>query len=52
MCTYIIITEIWVSTKDRKELWYLDGLYGPHYQFRALSQQTRFRYDDGQPGQA
>jgi hypothetical protein len=52
MSTYIRITEIWVPTEDRKELRYLDGLYGPHDEFRALSQQTRFRYDEGLPGQA
>jgi hypothetical protein len=52
MGTYIRITEIWVPTEDRKELRYLDGLYGPHDEFRALSQQTRFRYDEGLPGRA
>jgi hypothetical protein len=52
MSTYIRVTEIWVPTEDRKELRYLDGLYGPHDEFRALSQQMRFRYNEGLPGQA
>jgi hypothetical protein len=52
MSTYIRSTEIWVPTEDHKELRYLDGLYGPHHEFRALSQQTRFRYDEGLPGRA
>jgi hypothetical protein len=52
METFIRITEIWVPTEDRTELRYLDGLYGPHDEFRALSQQMRFRYNEGLPGKA
>jgi hypothetical protein len=52
MKTFIRITEIWVPTEDRTELRYLDGLYGSHDEFRALSQQMRFRYNEGLPGKA
>jgi len=52
MNTYIRITEIWAPAEDGKELRYLDGLYGPHDEFRTLSQRTRFRYDEGLPGRA
>jgi nitrite reductase/ring-hydroxylating ferredoxin subunit len=52
MKTFIRITEIWVPSEDRTELRYLDGLYGSCDEFRALSQQMRFRYDEGLPGKA
>jgi nitrite reductase/ring-hydroxylating ferredoxin subunit len=52
MKTFIRIAEIWVPTEDRKELRYLDGLYGSHAEFHALSQQTSFRFGKGLPGKA
>src|SRR5712672_2370806 len=52
MKTFIRITEIWVPTENRSELRYHDGLYGSHDEFRALSQQMRFRYNEGLPGKA
>ncbi len=52
MKTFIRITEIWVPNEDRTELRYYDGFYGSHNEFRALSQQMRFRYNEGLPGKA
>ena len=52
MKTFIRIVEIWAPTEDQTELRYLDGLYGPHDEFRALSQQTNFLLDNGLPGRA
>jgi hypothetical protein len=52
MKTFIRIAEIWVPTQDRTELRYHDGLYGTHGEFRALSQQMRFKYNEGLPGKA
>jgi len=52
MTTFIRIVEIWVPTEDRRELRFHDGLYGPYESFRALSEQMRFRYDEGLPGKA
>jgi hypothetical protein len=52
MKTFIRIAEIWVPSEDRTELRYHDGLYGTHHEFRALSQQMRFKYNEGLPGRA
>jgi hypothetical protein len=52
MKTFIRIAEIWVPTEDRTELRYHDGLYSTHGEFRALSQQMRFKYNEGLPGKA
>jgi hypothetical protein len=52
MTTFIRIVEIWVPSEDRTELRYLDGLYGSCDEFRTLSQQMRFRHNEGLPGKA
>src|SRR5882757_1967184 len=52
MKTFIRVTEIWVPSQDRSKLQFLDGLYGPLGEFRAVSEQMRFGYDEGLPGKA
>ena len=52
MKTFIRAAEIWVPTKDRMQLEFLDGLYGPLGEFRAVSEQMRFGFDEGLPGKA
>jgi GAF domain-containing protein len=52
MKTFVRVAEIWVPTKDRTQLQLLDGLYGPLKEFRAASEQMRFRIDEGLPGKA
>lgn len=52
MKTFIRVTEIWVPAKDRTQLEFADGLYGPLQTFRAVSEQMRFNYDEGLPGKA
>ena len=52
MKTFIRVAEIWVPTKDGTQLQFLDGLYGPLAEFRAVSEQMRFRFDEGLPGKA
>jgi hypothetical protein len=52
MKTFIRIAEIWVPTKDRTQLEFGDGLYGPLGEFRSASQGMRFGFDEGLPGWA
>jgi len=52
MKTFVRVAEIWVPTRDRTQLMFLDGLYGPLKEFRAASEQMRFRFDEGLPGKA
>jgi hypothetical protein len=52
MKTFVRVAEIWVPTKDRTQLQLLDGLYGSLKEFRAASEQMRFRLDEGLPGKA
>ena len=52
MKTFVRVAEIWVPTKDRTQLQFLDGLYGPLGEFRAVSEQMRFGFDEGLPGKA
>jgi hypothetical protein len=52
MKPFIRVAEIWVPTEDRKQLRFLDGLYGPLGEFRSLSEQMRFGFDEGLPGKA
>jgi hypothetical protein len=52
MKTFIRVAEIWVPTKDGTQLQFLDGLYGPLGEFRAVSEQMRFGFDEGLPGKA
>jgi hypothetical protein len=52
MKTFVRVAEIWVPTKDRTQLHFLDGLYGPLKEFRSVSEQMRFRLDEGLPGKA
>lgn len=52
MKTFIRIAEIWVPTKDRTQLEFGDGLYGPLGEFRATSRGMRFGFDEGLPGRA
>lgn len=49
---FIRATEIWVPTADDKQLELGSGLYGPLSAFQAVSEQTRFGYDEGLPGKA
>lgn len=50
--TFIRIAEIWVPTKDRMQLEFGGGLYGPLEEFRATSLGTRFGFGEGLPGKA
>jgi len=50
--TFVRVAEIWVPTKDGTKLQLLDGLYGPLTEFRAVSEQMRFGFDEGLPGKA
>jgi nitrite reductase/ring-hydroxylating ferredoxin subunit len=52
MKSFIRVAEIWVPTKDRTQLEFLDGLYGPLTEFRAISQSMQFGFDEGLPGKA
>lgn len=52
MKTFIRIVEIWVPSPDGTQLQFLDGLYGPLGEFRAVSEQMRFGFDEGLPGKA
>jgi hypothetical protein len=52
MKAFIRVAEIWVPTEDRTQLQLLDGLYGPLGEFRAVSEQMRFGFDEGLPGKA
>jgi len=52
MKTFVRVAEIWVPTKDGKQLQFSDGLYGPLAEFRAVSEQMTFAFDEGLPGKA
>lgn len=52
MKTFIKVTEIWIPGKDRTQLEFGSGLYGNLTEFKAVSEQQRFRYDEGLPGKA
>jgi hypothetical protein len=50
--TFVRVVEIWVPTKDGTRLQFLEGLYGPLVEFRAISEQMRFGFDEDLPGKA
>jgi hypothetical protein len=50
--SFIRVTEIWVPSQDRKHLELASGLYGPLTEFRRVSEETHFGYDEGLPGKA
>ena len=52
MKAFIRVAEIWVPTEDGRALRFLDGLYGPLDDFRAVSETMRFARDEGLPGKA
>jgi len=52
MKTFIRVTEVWVPSKNRTQLEFSDGLYGPLQNFREASERMRFSYDEGLPGKA
>jgi hypothetical protein len=52
MNTFIRIAEVWVPTRDRLQLQLGDGIYGALAELRAISERTRFSYDEGLPGKA
>src|SRR6266481_7596482 len=52
MKAFIRVAEIWVPTEDGSALRFLDGLYGPLDEFRAVSETMRFARDEGLPGKA
>lgn len=49
---FIRATEVWVPTRDRRQLELSTGLYGPLGEFAAVSREIRFAYDEGLPGKA
>ena len=52
MKTFIKVTEIWIPTKERTQLELAAGIYGTLKEFKTVSEQTRFDYDQGLPGTA
>ena len=52
MKAFIRVAEIWIPTEDGGALRFLDGLYGPLDEFRAVSEKMRFARDEGLPGKA
>ncbi len=52
MKTFIKVTEIWVPGKDRTQLEFNSGLYGPLTEFKSASEKQRFAYNEGLPGKA
>jgi hypothetical protein len=52
MKTFIKVAEIWIPSKDRTQLEFSAGLYGPLNEFRAASEKESFAYDEGLPGKA
>jgi hypothetical protein len=52
MKTFIKVIEIWVPDKERTQLEFGSGLYGPLTEFKSASEQQHFAYDEGLPGKA
>jgi hypothetical protein len=52
MKTFIRTAEIWVLSRDRTQLEFGGGLYGPLEEFRAGSENLRFGFGEGLPGKA
>src|SRR5258707_659661 len=53
MKTFIRVVELWVPDRTRTRLEYGGGLCSNEYsEFRALSEDTLFAYDEGLPGKA
>jgi hypothetical protein len=52
MKTFIQAAEIWVLSKDRTQLEFGGGLYGPLEELRAGSENLRFGFGEGLPGKA
>lgn len=52
MMTFIRVVEVWVPTRNRTHLELGEGLYGPLQEFKSVSEQMRFGYDEGLPGKA
>jgi len=52
MKSFVRVVEIWVPTEDHAQLALLEGHYGPLAEFRAASEQMRFRSDECLPGKA
>jgi hypothetical protein len=50
--TFIRTAEIWVLSKDRTQLVFGGGLYGPLDAFGTGSETLRFEFDEGLPGKA
>lgn len=50
--TFIQVAEIWIPSRDRRRLEWHAGLYGPHAEFRAVSESLVFAFDEGLPGKA
>ncbi|MEQ1485918.1 GAF domain-containing protein [Methyloglobulus sp.] len=52
MKTFIKVIEIWVPDKERTQLEFGSGLYGPLTEFKSASEQQHFAFDEGLPGKA
>src|ERR1700691_1825682 len=52
MKTFIRTAEIWVLSKDRTQLEFGGGLYGPLDAFGTGSEALRFGFGEGLPGKA
>jgi hypothetical protein len=53
MKTFIRVVELWVPDRSRTRLEFGGGLCGAEFsEFRALSENTLFAYDEGLPGKA
>ena len=52
MAPFIRATEIWLPSAAGNRLEWGGGLYGPLEDFKAISRQTTFDFDEGLPGRA
>lgn len=52
MKTFIKVIEIWIPDKERTQLEFGSGLYGPLTEFKSASEQQHFAFDEGLPGKA
>lgn len=50
MKTFIKVTEIWVPNKDYTHLELKNGIYGKFREFKNISEQKQFAYQQGLPG--
>jgi hypothetical protein len=50
--TFIQVAEIWIPSRNRQQLEWSSGMYGPHTDFRDATETMTFQFDEGLPGKA